>query len=174
MKRIFAFALLLSLMSVLVLKPAGSYAGEKPDTGSDFLAAEARIHDKQGSFDRQMERWALAEQQFARAIALQTPLVRQFPDSAYYVLWMATFRIAHADALTRRDQFGEARRELEEAIAALVRQTAQRPDIPPPHDLLALAYAKLATALRRDGAEAAAAEAARKADQERNLVRRSP
>jgi len=32
MKRIFAFALLLSLMSVLVLKPAGSYAGEKPDT----------------------------------------------------------------------------------------------------------------------------------------------
>jgi len=140
----------------------------------DFLAAEARIHDKLGSFHRQMERWAEAEESFRKAIAIQVSLVKQFPEAPYYGFWMASFRIAHADALIRRNQPDEARTELEETISALLRQLEQRPDIPPPHDLLALGYSKLAIALRQAGERDQADEAARKAEQERKSVRRSP
>ena len=140
----------------------------------DFPAAEARIHDKLGSFHRQMEHWADAEQQFRKAIALQAPLVKQFPDAPFYGLWMATFRIALADALIRRNLPGEARTELEDTISTLLRQLEQRPEIPPPHELLALGYSKLAVALRQLGEGDRADEAERKAEQERSVLRRSP
>ena len=121
-----------------------------------------------------MEHWAEAEQHFRKAIALQAPLVKQFPDAPYYGLWMATFRIALADALIRRDQPGEARAELEDTISTLLRELEQRPDVVPPHDLLALGYSRLAIALRQAGEEDRADEAARKAEQERKAVHRSP
>ena len=140
----------------------------------DFPAAEARIHDKLGSFHRQMEHWADAEQQFRKAIALQAPLVKQFPDAPFYGLWMATFRIALADALIRRNLPGEARTELEDTISTLLRQLEQRREIPPPHELLALGYSKLAVALRQLGEGDRADEAERKAEQERSVLRRSP
>jgi eukaryotic-like serine/threonine-protein kinase len=140
----------------------------------DFLAAEARIHDKLGSFHRQMERWTEAEQNFRKAIAIQAPLVKQFPDAPYYGLWMATFRIALADALIRRNQPAEARTELEATISTLLHQLEQRPDVSSPHDLLALGYSKLAIALRQAGEKDQADEAEHKAEQERNSVRHSP
>ena len=140
----------------------------------DFLAAEARIHHKLGSFHRQMERWAEAAENFRQAVAIQGPLAKQFPEAPYYGLWLATFRIALADALIRLNQPGEARTELEGTVPALLRQLEQRPEIQPLHDLLALAYSKLEIALRQAGEKALAAEAARKAELERNSVRRSP
>jgi tetratricopeptide (TPR) repeat protein len=140
----------------------------------DFAAAEARMLDKLGSFHRQMDRWAEAEQNFRKAITIQTPLVKQFPDAPDHGLWMATFRIALADALIRRNQPGEARTELEDALATLLRELAQSPALPPPHDLLALGYSKLALALRATGENGRADEAARKAERERNAGRRSP
>jgi eukaryotic-like serine/threonine-protein kinase len=140
----------------------------------DFLAAEARIHHKLGSFHGQMERWADAEQGFRQAVALQAPLVRQFPDAPYYGFWMATFRIALADALIRRNQPGKARTELEGTISALLLQLEQRPEIQPLHDVLALGYSRLEMALRQSGENGLAEEAARKAEQERNSVQRSP
>ena len=121
-----------------------------------------------------MERWADAEQSFRKAVAIQAPLVNQFPEAPYYGLWMATFRIALADVLIRRNQPGEGRTELEGTISALVRQLEQRPEINSLHDLLALGYSKLEIALREAGENGLAAEAARKAAQERNSVRRSP
>ena len=155
----------LSLLQRLVL--------QHPDV-PDFLAAEARVHDKLGSFHRQMENWADAEQNFRKAIAIQATLVKQFHDAPYYGLWMATFRIALADALIRRNQPGEARAELEETISVLLRQLQQRPEMPRPHDLLGLAYSKLEIALRQAGEKDQADEAARKAEQERNAVPRAP
>ena len=140
----------------------------------DFPAAEARVHDKLGSLHRQMERWAEAEEQFRKAMAIQAPLVKRFPDAPYYGLWMATFRIALADALIRREQPREARTELEETISALMRQLEQRPDLPPPHGLLALGYSKLSVALRQLGEKDGADEAGRKAEQEQSAVSRSP
>ena len=100
--------------------------------------------------------------------------MKQFPEAPYYGFWMATFRIALADALIRRNQPGEARAELEDTIATLLRQLGQTPETPPPHDLLALGYSKLAIALRQAGEEDEADKAARKAEQERNAVRRAP
>ena len=138
---------------------------QHPDV-PEFLAAEARLQDKLGSFHRQMERWADAEQHFRRAIAIQAPLVKQFPDAPYCGLWMATFRIALADALIRQDQPSEARAELEETISTLLRQLEQRPDISALHDLFALGYSKLAVALREAGEETQADEAARRAEQQ--------
>lgn len=132
----------------------------------DFLAAEARLHDKLGSFQRQMDRWADAESSFSKAIALQTRLVERFPDVPSYGIWMATFRIAFADALVRRSQAATARSELEGALATLLRQLEQRPEQPRPRDLLALGYSKLAIALRQLGEQDQADEASRKADQE--------
>jgi eukaryotic-like serine/threonine-protein kinase len=140
----------------------------------DFRAAAARIHDKLGSFHRQMEHWAEAEQQFRNAIDLQAPLVKQFSDSPYFGLWMATFRIALADALIRRNQPGPARIELEETIPTLLRQLEQRPDTSRPHDLLELGYSKLAIALRQLGETDRAEEAGHKAELERNAIQRSP
>ena len=133
----------------------------------DFPAAEARIYDNLGSFYRQMDRWADAEQNFRKAIAVQAPLVKQFPEASYYGLWMATYRIALADALIRRDQPAEAGKELEETMGTLLRQLQQKPEVPPPHELLALGYSKLAVALREIGETDRADEAARKAEQER-------
>ena len=159
------FSKSLALLEQLVTK--------HPDV-PDFLAAEARIHDKVGSFHRQMGHWAEAERSFRRAVAVQAPLVDQFPDAPYFGLWMASFRIALAEALIRRDQPGEARAELEGTISALLRQLRQRPEIPPPHSLLALGYSKLEIALRQTGEKDLADEAARKAEQERNSDRRSP
>ena len=140
----------------------------------DFIAAQARIHHKQGSYHRQMERWAEAEREFRKAVAIQAPLVSQFPDAPYYGLWMATFRIALADALIRRDRAGEARAELAGTLATLLCQVQQRPEILPLHDLLAMAYARLEIALRQSGEKSLADEAARQAEQERSAVRRSP
>jgi len=87
---------------------------------------------------------------------------------------MATFRIALADSLLRRNQPGEARTELEDTIAALLRQLEQRPALTRPHDLLALGYSNLEIALRQTGANDRANEAARKAQEERNAARRAP
>ena len=140
----------------------------------DFPAAKARIHDKLGSFHRQLGRWAEAEEQFLKAIALQSPLVKQLPDSPYYGLWRASFGIAHADALIRRNRPDQARTELEETIAALERQVAQRPDTSRPNDLLALGYSRLAQALRQLGELERANEAERKAEQERGAIGHAP
>jgi eukaryotic-like serine/threonine-protein kinase len=140
----------------------------------DFAAAEARAYDKLGSFQRVMDDWAAAEQSFRKAIAVQGPLVTQFPDAPSYGLWMATFRIGLADALIRRDQPDKACLELQETIAALLRQLGQTPALAPPHELLALGYSKLAVALRQAGKKDEAEEASRKAEQERAAARGSP
>jgi len=140
----------------------------------DFPAAEARIHDKLGAFHRQWEQWTEAEQRFRKAIALQTPLVKQFPEAPYYSLWLATFRIALADALIRQNQPSEARTELEETISALRRQWEQRPELSPPRDLLALGYSRLAVALRQLGERDAADEAELQAEREGNPVNQPP
>ena len=146
---------------------------EHPDI-PDFLAAEARMHDKLGSFHRQMERWPEAEQSFRKAIAIQSPLAKQFPEVPYYGVWMATFRIAYADALIHRNQPAEARVELEETISTLLRQLEQKPETPRPQDLLVLGYSKLAIALRQIGEGDKPDKAAQRAEQERTAVRRSP
>ena len=148
-------------------------AAEHPDV-PDYLAAKARLYDKVGAFYRQIERWPDAEQNFRKAIAIQSPLVRHFPDVPAYGLWMATFRIAYADALIHRNQPAEARAELESTIITLLRQLEQKPETPRPHDLLALGYSKLAVALRQLGEKDKADEAARKAEQERKIGRFSP
>ena len=148
-------------------------AAEHPDV-PDYLAAEARLYDKLGAFYRQIERWSDAEQNFRKAIAIQSPLVRQFPDMPYYGLWMATFRIAYADALIHRNQPTEACVELEETLSTLFRQLEQKPEAPRPHDLLALGYSKLAIALRQLGEREKADEATQKAEQERKIGRFSP
>ena len=140
----------------------------------DFRASEARIHHKLGSFYGQMEHWDDAEQNFRKAIAIQSPLVKQFPDAPYYGLWMANFHIALADALTRLNRSAEARSELNETISALLAELNQRPDMDALHDMVALAYSQLEIALRQAGENDQADEAARKAEQERNSVRRSP
>jgi tetratricopeptide (TPR) repeat protein len=158
----------LALLDKLVL--------QHPDV-PDFLAAKARVHDKFGAFQRQMEQWVEAEQNFRQAIAIQASLAKQFPDAPYHSLWLATFRIALADALLRRNQPVEARTELESTISELLRQLERNPTIQAPHDLLALGYSKLEIALRQLGEKAlateAATEAARKAGQERDSGRRS-
>jgi tetratricopeptide (TPR) repeat protein len=97
----------------------------------DFAAAKARTYDKLGAFQREMDDWAAAEQSFRKAIARQAPLVTQFPDVPYYGYWLATFRIALADALSRRDEPGKACAELEETMAALSRQLEQTPGLAP-------------------------------------------
>ena len=141
-------------------------AVKHPDV-PDFLASEARIHHKLGSFHRQLDQWAEAEQSFQKAITVQASLLKQFPDSPYYGLWMATYRIALADALNRRDQPGEARSELDTTIAALLLQLKQTPGVSALHELLALAYSQLEIALRRTGAHGPANEAAQNAQRER-------
>jgi len=140
----------------------------------DYVASEARVHHKLGSFHRQMDRWDDAEQSFRKAIAIQGPLVRQFPEGHYYGLWLATFRLALADALIRRDQPGAVRKELEETIAGVSLQLQQRPEMNSLHDLLALGYSQLERALRQLGEKRLADEAARKAEQERDAARRGP
>lgn len=140
----------------------------------DYVASESRVHHKLGSFHRQMDRWDDAEQSFRKAIAVQGPLVRQFPNAPYYGLWLATFRLALADALIRREQPGAARKELEETIAVVSLQLQQRPEMNSLHDLLVSGYSQLERALRQLGEKRLADEAARKAEQERNSVRQSP
>jgi tetratricopeptide (TPR) repeat protein len=147
--------------------------GQHPDI-PDFLVAQARIHHKLGSFCGKMERWTDAEQHFRKAVVIQGPLVSQFPDAPYYGFWMATFRIALADALIRGNQPTEARTELEGTIAELVRQLQQRSEVRPLHDLLSLAYSRLEIALREAGENGLAEEAARKARQVPDTLRRSP
>jgi serine/threonine protein kinase/tetratricopeptide (TPR) repeat protein len=154
----------LALLDKLVL--------QHPDV-PEFLTAKARVHDKLGAFHRQMEQWPEAERNFRQAIAIQASLVKQFPDAPYHSLWLATFRIALADALLRRNQPGEARTELEATITALLHQQEQKPAMQPPHELLALGYSKLEIALRQLGEKALANEAAHKAGQERDSGRRS-
>jgi hypothetical protein len=87
---------------------------------------------------------------------------------------MATFRIALADTLIRLDQTSEARTELQATVSTLVLQLKQRPEIHAFHEVLALGYSKLAIALRQTGEDDQAEEAARKAEQERDVIRRSP
>lgn len=151
----------------------GRLVTQHPDI-PDFAAAQARMHDKLGSFQRQMERWAEAEKNFRQAIAVQEPLVRQFPEVPQYGLWMATFRIALADALLQQSRPEEARTELQDTLSTLGRQLGRTPGTSPPHDLLALGYSKLETALRRTGENDLADEAARNAQRERSAGRRSP
>jgi tetratricopeptide (TPR) repeat protein len=140
----------------------------------DFAAAQARVHDKLGSFQRQTGHWAEAEEEFRKAIAVQAPLVKEFPDALYYGLWMAAFRIALADTLIHQNRAGEAQADLEKTIESLLRQLEQRPEIPRPHNLLALGYSRLAMALGQAGQKEQADQVARKAEEERNAGRRAP
>ena len=140
----------------------------------DFLAAEARMRHRIGSFQRQMERWGDAVQSFRQAVALQAPLVERFPDAPFQSLWLATFRIALADALMRQEQVREARTELEETIAMLTRQAERHPSLNAIHGLLALTYSKLEIGWRQAGEPERAAEAARKAKQEGAASRLTP
>ncbi len=133
----------------------------------DFPAAEARAYDKLGSFHRHLKDWGKAERDFRQAITLQGPLVTQFPNAAHYGLWMAAFRIALADALLHRNEAQEARNILEETITTMTRQLEQRPELPRPHDLLALGYSRLEMALRQLGERELANEAAQKAYKEK-------
>lgn len=152
--------------SVALLRQLTTEHPEVPD----FPAAEARAYDKLGSFHRHIEDWENAELDFRQAIALQAPLVKQFPSAPSYGLWMATFRIALADAMLHRNRAEEAQKILEETISTLMRQLEARPDIPPPHGLLALGYSKLAVALRQMGEKSQADEAERKAKHEETLA----
>ena len=136
----------------------------------DFPAAEARACEKSGAFHRQIGDWEKAEQEFRQAIALQAPLLKSFPGVPSYGLWMATLRIALADAMLHRNEPEEARKILGETISTLMGQLQTRPDIPPPHGLLALGYSKLAVALRQIGEKNQADEAERKAKHEQSLV----
>jgi serine/threonine protein kinase len=140
----------------------------------DFLASEARLYHKLGSFYRQMDQWDKAEGGFRKAVDLQRGLVAQFPASAYYAVWMATFRMALADALMWREQSGEAVSELQETITDLSFTLKRQPTMASLHELLATAYGQFEIALRRTGQDPLAAEAARKAEQERALARPSP
>lgn len=140
----------------------------------EFVAAQARMYDKFGAFQRQTERWAEAETNFRKAITVQMPLVKKLPDVPHYALWLATFQIALADALLHQDRPDTARAELEETMVTLSRYSEQKPAMPAPHDLLALAHSKLAVALRQLAEPAGADEAERKAEQERDLARRAP
>jgi tetratricopeptide (TPR) repeat protein len=142
---------------------------EHPDV-PDFPAAQARACDKLGSFHRHIEDWEKAELDFREAIALQAPLVKQFPDAPSYWLWMATFRIALADVILHRNQPEEARKTLEDTISTLLSQIKARPDIPPPHGLLALGYSKLAVSLRQVGEKDQSYEAELKAKKEESLA----
>ncbi len=140
----------------------------------DFAATEARVHDKLGAFQRQIGHWPEAEQQFRKAIAVQVSLVKEFPEAPYYGLWMATFRIALADALAHQDRATEAQADLQEAIGSLERQLEQRPEVPRPHNLLALGYSRLAMVLRQAGQREQADQATRKAEEERKAGRGAP
>ena len=136
----------------------------------DFLASQARLHHKLGSFYRQMERWEEAESSFRKAVDLQRALVTQFPESTYYAVWTATFRLALADALMRREQPGEAVSELQGAIADLSLQVKRQPTMISLHELLVAAYGQLEIAWRQTGQVPLADEAARQAEQERALA----
>ncbi len=140
----------------------------------DFAAAEARLYDKLGGFNRQLERWPDAEASFRKSIEIQTALVKQFPEVPYYGLWLASFRIALGDTMIRQDRASQAVVELEAGLTSLSRELEGRPETPRPHDLLALGYSRLAIALRQTGQKERAEEAARKAEAERNAVRRVP
>jgi eukaryotic-like serine/threonine-protein kinase len=140
----------------------------------DFLAAQARVYDKLGVLHRHSERWAEAEENFRKAIALQGTLVKQFPGVPYYNLWMAAFRVALADVLIRQNRSSQALIELDGTLSSLLHQLEKSPEIPRPHDLLALAYSRLAMALRQTGEREQADEAARKAEEERSAVRGAP
>jgi len=146
---------------------------DHPDV-PDFRAAEARIHHKLGSFYGQLEHWEDAEQGFREAIAIQSPLVQALPDAPYYGLWMATFHIALADALTRLNRPGEARTELDGTISALLVERNRRPELDALHEMLALAYSQLAAALRQTGENGPADAAARKVERERTAFSGSP
>ena len=140
----------------------------------DFLAFEGRVHHKLGSYFQQTDRWPDAERSFRKAVTCQSRLVEQFPDAPYYHLWMATYRLALADVLLRQNQPATARTELERTIAALVAQLKQKPNMNSLHDLLASSYSQLERILRQAGERERADEVARKAEQERSAVRRSP
>ncbi len=140
----------------------------------EFLAFEGRVHHKLGSFFQQADRWPDAERSFRKAVTCQSRMVEQFPDAPYYGLWMATYRVALADALIRLERPGEARTELERVIAVLLLELKRQPEITAFHDLLASSYAQLEIALRQSGEPALAQDAAHKAEQERNAMRRSP
>jgi len=139
----------------------------------DFIAAEARVQHQFGSFHRQMDHWAEAERSFRQAVLIQTSLVKQFPDTPQFGCWMATYRIALADALIRQHHPREARTELEETISTLLSHLEKRSDIQPPHNLLALGYATLEVALREAGEASLADEAAHKAEQQQSSLRPS-
>ena len=158
------FARSLDLLEKLVLR--------NPDI-PDYVSAAARTHHKLGSFQRQMDRWGEAEQCFRRAVALQTPLVKQFPDAPRPALWLATFRIALADVLIRKNQVEEARSELEATISSLLTQLKAKPGSASIQDILAFGYTKLEIALRQSGESDLAQEAARKSREIRNTLRNS-
>ena len=139
----------------------------------EFLAFEARVYHKRGSFYQQVGHWPEAEHSFRSAIACQQRLLDQFPDVQPYVAWMTTYRFALADALFRQSQPTAARTEIEETIAALRTQLEQNPDLNSLHELLASSYTQLEKLLRKTGERAEAEAAARKAKAEREMVLRS-
>jgi tetratricopeptide (TPR) repeat protein len=139
----------------------------------EYEFSQGQIRLKLGTFLRR-DRRVEAEEQFRRAISIQTGLVRRFPEVAWFHVWLATCHGALAKLLAQGGKYPEAIEWLDAATEDLEKVLAVEPDRRLARATLTEAYVRLAVVCDRAGLAERAADARRRADAVRPNLRPAP
>jgi len=139
---------------------------ERPNIPA-YTVSQVHIRLRFADFLRRRSQSDAAEEQLQTARTLQVALAQRFPDTPTHQVFVAVIEGALARLLRDCGRFDEARTRFEEALAVLheLPDDWRRP--PYVRDVLVATYTGLAGVHRRLGDHAAAAEAARQAEQYR-------
>ncbi|MDP7287407.1 MAG: protein kinase [Phycisphaerae bacterium] len=122
----------------------------------EYLACEARINHRFAETHTRQDRLRLAGEHAQVAVKLQAELVKDFPGTVTYRIWLAAYRNAQARTLLADDKLTEAKSVVLANIADTKSLLEARPEMWYLHGLLMDAHHNLSSVLRRDGKDSEA------------------
>jgi tetratricopeptide (TPR) repeat protein len=131
----------------------------------DYASAHARYLEQYGVTLFLLASSDAAEKQLREAVAVQSRVVKRYPEVVAYGFWMSMMERSLGRVLIERGKWKEARARLESAIDRLEALRKQDPSLRPVRPILGAAYRDLSQALTGAGEKELAAEVFRKSEE---------
>jgi eukaryotic-like serine/threonine-protein kinase len=130
----------------------------------EYTAAHVRYLSDLGIVSYRAGKFDEAEKLQRKARAIQSKLVKQYPEVGAYRFWLSMIEHALAKVLAKRGEWQEARQRLESASARVEALRQADPKFGPAPGFLGMIYRDLAAVLDASGETALAAESLGKAE----------
>jgi hypothetical protein len=122
----------------------------------EYVACEARINHRFAETRARQDRRRLAVEHAQVSVKLQAELVKDFPGTVTYRIWLAAYRNALGRALVSDDKLTDAKSVALANIAEAKSLLEARPEMWYLHGLLMDAHHTLSSVLRRNGEDSEA------------------